>query len=90
MQDVPKTVSTSNPTMVEHAERLRAYLKDIEVSARAYAAVLKSTNEELYDKGEMIAQAMLALRHIEDARMRFGKVIQYADLDKKGESVYPR
>lgn len=38
----------------------------------------------------MIAQAMLALRHIEDARMRFGKVIQYAPVEKQGESIYPR
>jgi hypothetical protein len=29
--------------------------------------------------GEMLAQAMLAVRHIEDARMRVGKILQYAD-----------
>lgn len=28
-------------------------------------------------RGEMIAQSMLAVRHIEDARMRLGKVLQY-------------
>lgn len=28
--------------------------------------------------GEAAAQAMLAVRHLEDARMRLGKVIQYA------------
>lgn len=28
------------------------------------------------DRGEMIANAMLAYRHLEDARMRLGKVIQ--------------
>jgi hypothetical protein len=28
--------------------------------------------------GEMKAHCMLAVRHLEDARMRFGKVIQYA------------
>lgn len=28
--------------------------------------------------GEMIAQSMLAVRHLEDARMRLGKVLQYA------------
>jgi hypothetical protein len=38
--------------------------------------------------GEMIAQLMLAVRHVEDARMRIGKVLQYADdgisiLDKR-------
>lgn len=32
----------------------------------------------MHDKGEVIEDAMLALRHIEDARMRYGKCIQYA------------
>jgi len=76
--------------MVEWAEQMRNTLKFDEQQARALVKKLKDSTEELYDKGEMIAQAMLALRHIEDARMRFGKVIQYADIDKKGESVYPR
>lgn len=41
------------------------------------------------DRGEMIANTMLAYRHLEDARMRLGKVIQAYDggvsiYDKKG------
>lgn len=31
------------------------------------------------NKGEMIANTTLAIRHLEDAAMRFGKVIQAAD-----------
>lgn len=36
---------------------------------------------------EMIAQSKLALRHIEDARMRLGKVLQYG---RDGVSIYDR
>lgn len=37
--------------------------------------------------GEMKANIMLAYRHLEDARMRLGKVVQAYD---GGKSVYPR
>ncbi len=37
--------------------------------------------------GEMKAQIMLAVRHFEDARMRLGKVLQYAD---NGVSIYDK
>lgn len=71
------------------AEALRADLKFIEEKARQYAEVVKSQNcVPMHDKGEVIAQAMLALRHIEDARMRYGKCIQYAQ--DGGTSLYPR
>lgn len=39
------------------------------------------------DRGEMIANTMLAYRHLEDARMRLGKVIQAYD---GGISIYDR
>jgi hypothetical protein len=39
------------------------------------------------DRGEMLANATLAYRHLEDARMRLGKVIQAYD---GGVSVYDR
>jgi hypothetical protein len=39
------------------------------------------------DRGEMVANSMLAYRHLEDARMRLGKVIQAYD---GGVSVYDR
>lgn len=47
-------------------------LKSLEERARYYIEALKWT-----EKWEAIAQATLAMRHIEDARMRYGKVIQY-------------
>lgn len=39
------------------------------------------------DRGEMIANVTLAYRHLEDARMRFGKAIQALE---GGVSVYDR
>jgi hypothetical protein len=41
--------------------------------------------DRLIDLGEMLANATLAIRHFEDARMRLGKVIQAFD---GGVSVY--
>lgn len=70
---------------VSHAEALRAFLKNVESDARIVVQYIKDSQESLHDKWECIAQAMLALRHIEDARMRFWKVIQYATT---GESTY--
>ena len=46
----------------------RAALLDIERGTRGLALRLS---------GEAAEQAMLAVRHLEDARMRFGKVIQH-------------
>lgn len=66
-------------SVVELAESFRDDLKYIEERARYFAKMgIKTSPDKLHDIGETIAQAMLALRHIEDARMRFGKVIQYA------------
>jgi hypothetical protein len=41
----------------------------------------------LSQKGEMIANLKLAYRHLEDARMRLGKVVQAYD---GGKSCYPK
>jgi len=49
------------------------------------AAVLEIKNSEL--NGEAAANIMLAYRHLEDASMRLGKVIQALD---GGISVYDR
>ncbi len=48
---------------------------------------LKGGADEKADVGEMIANIMLTYRHIEDARMRLGKVIQARE---GGESVYDK
>ena len=63
---------------VNEAESFRNILKWVEERARDYVAKLKEHNLPMHDKGEVIEDAMLALRHIEDARMRYGKCIQYA------------
>lgn len=46
---------------------------------------IEAGTEELADPGEMRANIKLAYRHLEDARMRLGKVIQAFD---GGQSVY--
>lgn len=78
--------SVQDPVLM--AEAMRHHLKNIEEMARQYAEVVKSQNcVPMHDKGEVIAQCMLALRHIEDARMRYGKCIQYATT---GESSFQK
>ena len=53
----------------------REQLLEIEEVARFFVEKLKQEKVN----GEVIAQATIAMRHIEDARMRYGKVIQYND-----------
>lgn len=72
---------------VREAEAFREILKWVEERARDYVAKIKEYNLPIHDKGEVIADAMLALRHIEDARMRYGKCIQYATT---GESSFQK
>ena len=80
-------METSN-NIVEISDLIREQLKVQETSLRSFVDHIKQQDEaEGFEKGECIAQAMLAMRHIEDARMRVGKVIQYAD---GGESVYDK
>lgn len=57
----------------ELSKEMRDRLLHLEEVARAYIQDLKDTKCEW----EAIAQATLAMRHIEDARMRYGKVLQY-------------
>lgn len=68
---------------------LRLQLKGIEQSIRTIKehSAIAQPNEYPGQRGEMIAQSMLAVRHIEDARMRLGKVIQYGH---DGVSVYDK
>ena len=80
----------------EHVERT---IKDDCFDARKELEGLKVEVIELMDHdvfksvlpsnkvGEMKANIMLAYRHLEDARMRLGKVVQAYD---GGQSVYPR
>lgn len=69
-----------------YSNDIREALKNIETQARNFSNLLK-TNDFKWDKWEVIAQSILALRHIEDARMRYGKVIQYS---QDGVSIYDK
>lgn len=73
----------------EYAEELRGKFKALEAEVRALVGIAKCT-PDVFDQGEVIANAMLALRHCEDARMRLGKVIQYTPKENGGESCYAK
>lgn len=75
---------------VHEAEMLREIIKWVEIRARDFAAKLKAHEWEMFDKWEVIANSMLAIRHIEDARMRFGKCIQYTPVSTQGVSSYQK
>ena len=76
-------------TVKELADELRADLKEIEDRARLlmHHSVYQSERAFQNQHGEMKAHTMLAVRHIEDARMRLGKVCQYAG---DGVSVFDK
>lgn len=81
--------SGGKETFESRCERLRFSLKAIEVEVRSLKEDpdLKAPDAYPGQHGEMIAQSMLAVRHIEDARMRLGKVLQYAG---DGVSIYDK
>ena len=58
---------------------LRNKLLDIELAVRALPSRIAGGigGDEKIDWHEVIDQAKLALRHVEDARMRLGKVLQH-------------
>jgi len=78
-------------------DALRKAVQPLREAARVLAGdvkALKATDgavqrciSDTEDRGEAIANVMLAYRHLEDARMRLGKVLQAAD---GGVSVYDR
>jgi hypothetical protein len=67
----PNVIPPSAPTLEDTCNRFRAQCLDVEHYVRALVTQKKVD-------GEAAAQAMLAVRHLEDARMRLGKVIQHA------------
>lgn len=85
----PAPVAMTNK---EHCDRLRTRCKELEMDVRNtikgnLTERVRGVNGPQYGLlSEAIAQAMLAVRHLEDARMRIGKVIQYADAG--GVSTY--
>lgn len=66
----PSNVPPTAPTLENCCNNLRAQALNLEHVARALVTEKKVS-------GEAAAQAMLAVRHLEDARMRLGKVIQH-------------
>jgi len=64
----------------QKCEYLRKQAKEMEKTARSLMEDARFKQEQSYPNqhSEMKAHIMLAVRHLEDARMRFGKVIQYA------------
>lgn len=63
--------------MEKYCEYLRKEIKDIGDKVRALKAH-GNLDRETYPgmKGECIANIMLSYRHLEDARMRVGKIMQ--------------
>lgn len=85
----------SSPIRLKCLE-LRTKTRDIEQevrSAKAFvtesklskSSVLEGVSHENFS--EMLANYMLAVRHLEDARMRLGKVIQYLE---GGTSIFDK
>lgn len=77
--------------IINHVTELRAVLLPLEEKLLALKKLdyFKEPIEDgVYDgSGEAIANIMLAYRHLEDARMRLGKVIQAVD---GGVSIYDK
>ena len=72
-------------TLKAKCDRLRTTLRAVELEARSIKDCREVTGAGLGVPGEVIAQSMLAVRHLEDARMRLGKVLQYSG---DGVSIY--
>lgn len=72
-------VGTTNFSQI--CNDLRSVIKGIGDNVKALKDHEEFKNEDAYkgQHGEMIANIMLAYRHLEDARMRVGKILQAAD-----------
>lgn len=72
----------------DRAKAIRGFIEQSKVDVGEFIKALKSGDleevGEKTDKDEQIANAILCFRHLEDAKMRLGKVIQAT----VGESVY--
>lgn len=71
--------------MKEQLDKLRKEILMISQNLKQYKEIYK--NDTHSDPGEVKANFMLAYRHLEDARMRIGKIIQASD---GGVSVYDK
>jgi len=83
-------LAEANAKFHSKINNMRAMLKEIEISTRKLKeedGPMKWPDNFPGQHGEMIAHSMLAVRAIEDARMRLGKVLQYAS---DGISIYDK
>lgn len=79
-------------TLADECNSVRAACKDLEMGLRAFKDKIQNDRREQLDNfpgqtGEILGQVTLAFRHLEDARMRVGKVIQYSG---DGVSVFDK
>lgn len=73
VEETTEVTEEETITCEELTQEMRNQLQRLEDVGRQYI-------QDLYEgkvHEEIIAQAILAMRHIEDARMRYGKVLQY-------------
>jgi len=77
------------PKLKELCDKLRTEIKEVGFRVHALKEHSDFSHEQTYSgqHGEMLANIMLAYRHLEDARMRIGKVLQAQD---GGTSVYDK
>lgn len=70
---IEDTVQVIRTAIEEQVQDAKIFLTSLKVPADDSAAIPLG---ELEDRGEVIENVTLALRHLEDARMRLGKVYQ--------------
>ena len=70
--------------LTDSMTNLRKRVEEVKVKTIEEKVVISKLDKG--DKGEMMANITLAYRSLEDAKMRFGKVIQA----HKGRSVYDK
>lgn len=92
MNPEEEATPTAAPTLVGECNMVRGAIKDLEKTCRALKDKIVADSRGREDAfpgqaSEMLGQITLAFRHLEDARMRVGKVIQYAG---DGVSVYDK
>jgi hypothetical protein len=89
MKTAPDTVDTDAARSLYNLINIaRTEIKNTARETKHLATIAKSRDSETAsreDRGETIANLMLAYRHLEDASMRLGKALQAID---GGASVY--
>ena len=73
--------TVTEPTLQTVCNRLRVEIQGIALSTNLLLdhSDMKAEQEYAGQRSEMKANVMLAYRHLEDARMRVGKILQAAD-----------